>query len=309
MKKRNWLKWFGGFKQSEATDSMSLKIENALDARAKKIKSIDPETDIKWSSLRNEIEGRQASAVRSRFIIPVNRRLPAISVAAACTVLVAVGVIWLQRPSSKIYATSKGQHSLIVLQDSTEVILNAQSEISVDSKSMSQARRVSLKGEAMFHVRRNGTPFILTTEVGTVQVLGTEFNVRVRDDRMEVAVISGSVKMGAKKNGIDSSIILTKGQIAVCSMDGYPDTPGSLPFAGYPGWTKGKLMFYHSTLASVCRELERQFDISIRAENPRLRSATVTGMIDGQNPDGAVKTLVQLTGTEIRYENGVYNIY
>jgi ferric-dicitrate binding protein FerR (iron transport regulator) len=115
--------------------------------------------------------------------------------------------------------------------------------------------------------------------------------------------------MSIKQNGVDSSIILTGGQIAFCSENEFPEAPGILPFADYPGWMNGKLMFYRSAFSSICRELEMQYDIEIRVDNPEIQKKTLTGVINGQNAESAVKTLVQVTGTSFRYENGVYNIY
>ncbi len=306
------LKNFSRFKHSNRkndSDETGGRIESALESMARHTQTIDPDTDAQWRSLKSTLDTGQSESSGS-FVIPKRYILkPAISLAVVCTILIAIGVIWLKRSSTKIYETTRGQHSTVILQDSTKIILNSLSEISVNRRSIDKVRRVSLKGEAMFHVHRNEAPFIVTTDIGTVQVLGTEFNVRVRDDRMEVAVLSGSVKMSVKQNNIDSSIVLTKGQIAFCSKYEFPGMPDILPFADYPGWMNGRLMFYRSTLSSVCRELEMQFDIRIRTENPDLRTKTLTGVIDGQNAESAVKTLVQVTGTTIRYENGVYNIY
>jgi len=306
------LRYFSWLKHSNSrndSDEATGRIESALESMARHTQMVDPDTDAQWRSLKSALKAGQNES-DNRFVFSKRYIFrPAVVLAVVCMILIAIGVIWLQRSSINIYETTKGQHSTVVLQDSTEIILNFLSEISVSRRSIDKVRRVSLKGEAMFHVHRNGTPFIITTDVGTVQVLGTEFNVRARNNRMEVAVLSGSVKMSTKQNGIDSSIILTKGQIAFCSKNEFPDAPGSLPFADYPGWVKGRLMFYRSTLNSVCSELEMQFDIRIRIENPGLRTKTLTGVIDGRNAESAVKTLVQVTGTTIRYENGVYNIY
>jgi ferric-dicitrate binding protein FerR (iron transport regulator) len=126
---------------------------------------------------------------------------------------------------------------------------------------------------------------------------------------MEVAVLSGSVQLSVFKDGRDSSIILTKGQISLCARNEYPGLPASLPFSDYPGWLQGKITTYRLSLESICRGLESQFDIRIKIENPQLSGATITGTINGQNPENALGTLVQLTGSKFRYEAGTYIIY
>ena len=283
--------------------------ENVLQSNVRRIQAINPETTEQWRRLKSTLAREQSIgnvkiAVSSKVFLK-----PALSIALACAFLIMVGVVWLRYSSSRIYETAKGQHSNITLQDSTEVTLNYLSELKVNRSPFEKARRVSLKGEALFHVRKNGTPFIITTDIGTVQVLGTQFNVRLRDEKMEVAVLSGTVRLSVFKDGKDSSIILTTGQISQCARNDYPGLPASLPFSDYPGWLQGKITTYKSSLASVCRDLESQLDIKIKIENPQLSAATITGTINGQNPENALTTLVQLTGSKFRYEAGNYIIY
>jgi hypothetical protein len=111
------------------------------------------------------------------------------------------------------------------------------------------------------------------------------------------------------KNGKDSSIILGKDQIAICEKNSFPDVPRSNPFIGYPGWIQGKFMFYRTSFISACRELELQFDVIIRIENPRQQNTTITGVVNGQSIEGALATITQLTGSKYRYEDGSYIIY
>jgi transmembrane sensor len=305
----NFLFRFRHRKSSQDTHDLNSTTENVLESRIRRIHAINPETDEQWRRLQRSLENKRSIGEQRAFVFRKVFLKPAFSFALACTFLVVVGVIWLRYSSSRIYETAKGQHSTIILQDSTEITLNYLSELKVHRSVLDKTRRVSLKGEALFHVRKNGRPFIITTDIGTVQVLGTQFNVRVRDEKMEVAVLSGSVRISVFKDGKESSIILTRGQISQCARNDYPGLPASLPFSDYPGWLQGKITTYRSSLASVCRELESQLDIKIKVENPKISAATITGTINGQNPENALTTLVQLTGNKFRYEAGSYIIY
>ena len=309
MDKFQMLSWIKRFHRQNKIDVPFQKVEDAIESATQRIKAIDPDTNGQWQRMnivlkrKHYLSGNQEAAVER-----VKFRL-AISYAIALVVFVIIGVIAMRQYLPKIYETTKGQHSTITLQDSTEITLNYLSELSVNRSVFDKARRVSLKGEALFHVRKNGAPFIIITDIGIVQVLGTQFNVRVRDEKMEVAVLSGSVRLSVFKDGKDSSIILTGGQISQCTKNNYPGLPASLPFSDYPGWLQGKITTYRSSLESVCRELESQLDIKIKIENPQLNAATITGTINGQNPQNALTTLVQLTGSKFRYEAGGYIIY
>jgi ferric-dicitrate binding protein FerR (iron transport regulator) len=303
---------FYPFKHLDRThnsDEATRTIESVLQSNARRIQAIDTETDEQWRRLKSTLESKQSMS-DDRFVVAQRVFFkPAFSFAVVGTILIVMSVVWLRSSSLKIYETAKGQHSTITLQDSTEVTLNYMSELKVNRSPFEKARHVALKGEALFQVRRNGTPFIITTDIGTIQVLGTQFNVRVRDDKMEVAVLSGSVKVSVNKGGMDSSIILTKGQIIVCDRNHYPEVPGLLPFSDYPGWTRGKIMFYRTNLLSVCKEMELQFVVVVRIKTPELHNVTITGIVNGQSVEAALTTLTQLTGNTYRYEDGGYVIF
>jgi len=303
---------FYPFKHLDRThnsDEATRTIESVLQSNARRIQAIDTETDEQWRRLKSTLESKQSMS-DDRFVVAQRVFFkPAFSFVVVGTILIVMSVVWLRSSSLKIYETAKGQHSTITLQDSTEVILNYMSELKVNRSPFEKARHVTLKGEALFQVRRNGSPFIITTDIGTIQVLGTQFNVRVRDDKMEVAVLSGSVKVSVNKGGMDSSIILTKGQIIVCDRNHYPEVPGLLPFSDYPGWTRGKIMFYRTNLLSVCKEMELQFDVVVRIKTPELHNVTITGIVNGQSVEAALTTLTQLTGNTYRYEDGGYVIF
>ncbi len=81
----------------------------------------------------------------------------------------------------------------IELPDGSIVLLNHNSSIEYD-KDFDQ-REISLTGEAYFNVVASEVPFIVTTDLGEVEVLGTKFNVISNDDEMEVEVESGEVEL------------------------------------------------------------------------------------------------------------------
>ena len=96
----------------------------------------------------------------------------------------------------------------VELPDNSIVYLNHNSSISYDKDFKS--RKVELTGEAYFKVTPGATPFIITTYLGEVSVLGTEFNVKLDDEELEVEVESGTVELTTSQGNNK----LTKGQKA-----------------------------------------------------------------------------------------------
>jgi len=285
-------------------------LQNILDAQARRLREVDPDTTRQWQFL-NLVLRRGSSPERKRSVPGAFRLLnPAVSFGGIAVIAVIVaGVIWMNRSSLLTYVTGRGEQSSIILPDSSQVALNHTSTLVVESRPFDDTRHVSLTGEAYFHARKNGSPFVVSTDVGTVQVLGTEFDVRIRGGQLVVGVLSGSVKVTARRDGRDSSVVLMAGQITTCMADKYPASPGQLPFADYPGWTKGKLLFYKTSVSAVCEEIESQFDVQVILENPHTGIETITGAIDGRSAAIALAALSNLTGNKLRHENNRFTLY
>ena len=95
------------------------------------------------------------------------------------------------------YSTGNGKRINLFLPDSSEVILNANSEISYDPILWSEGKRIiRLQGEAYFRVTKiEGKKFDVLADDLRIKVLGTEFNVNVRDDKSEVVLEEGMVAL------------------------------------------------------------------------------------------------------------------
>jgi transmembrane sensor len=194
-----------------------------------------------------------------------------------------------------------------MLADSSQILVNHTTEISIVPSG--EGRLVTLQGEALFRVRHTGEPFLVRTAVGTVRVLGTEFNVRMREEMLEVAVLSGSVEVSPGPKTNRPSIVLSTGEFTQLRLGQAPSSPEKLLFPDYPGWMHGKLVLQRSTVSSVCAEIESRFDVEVAIEKPGLGRETLTGVVDARNPASAVATLARLTGSRYRYEKNAYSLY
>lgn len=132
------------------------------------------------------------------------QRFPYARIAAILILAVLVtGLYFTFSPGSqKIpsdYATVLSQQKSVLLADGTNVILNAQSKLSVDSDFNLDSRIVYLEGEAFFDVTENPEkPFIVKTVSGLdVRVLGTTFNVKsyAKDESVETTLVTGKVQL------------------------------------------------------------------------------------------------------------------
>jgi len=286
-------------------------VARALSHDVSVVNSQEPETAGQWNLLKAQIELQDHHVPSTERPKAIRWLKPATLVGlAGATTVVVVGLL-LQRPASPTtYHTGDRERNAIVLGDGSEVILNHNSDLSVNLKDDKAGRRTDLTGEAFFKVQKTGSPFIVNTDLGSVQVLGTEFNVRTRRGMMEVAVVSGRVCVTASREGKDSTVTLQGGEITAIARGAYPESPRRLPFMNdFPGWIHGKFLFNHTTLEFACREISDQFGVPITIDSPNLSGETITGVLDGRTAETAVKTLCLLSGASYRNDNNSYTLY
>lgn len=304
-----YLKYFRRSKISKDVEDSIRKAEDALKSISSRLHTFDPNTDQQWRSLKNRITESYSLKVSYPFNLKRLVLKPAFSFSLAVALLAVITLVIFRFSTYKTYETQRGEQSTIMLMDSTEIKMNYVSRLKVNKSVFDKTREVELEGEALFHVRRDGTPFIVLTEMGEVHVLGTKFNINTRGERMEVAVLEGRVRVTSRKDNIDSTVIVEAGKYVSCEKNNFPEYPKSLPFRDYPGWLQDKFMFYRTKFISACEELQLKFDVQIKLNNPAYNDLSITGVVDGKSIEEALSTLTLLTSSKYRYEDGSYIIY
>ena len=269
-----------------------------------------PDSDEAWDLLsqRLDIEDRLevSSSLPSKSKLVWSQPKPRLALAMALVVLAVVISPSLYRLiDQNTLMANRGQTIEETLPDGSIITLNAESQIAYGSAFGKGNRNITLMGEAYFDVEKNNVPFTIQAGEATVTVVGTEFNVRARNDQIEVAVNEGIVKVISE----DSTITLTAGQMTSFFQGDFPNLFGSLPFQGYPGWVQNQLMFHKTELLFVCQEIGRRFDVKIELMDKNLEPITVTGVIDALDIKSVLSTLTFLTQRNYESKDGKIIIY
>jgi len=126
---------------------------------------------------------------------------------AAASVLVLVVFFYLTYRSFNnvevIFQTGYGETLFVELEYGSQVTLNANTIMKWDLHWKKKGeRKIRLEGEAFFDVSQTeeGLPFLVETEDLTVNVLGTTFRVRVRENKTDVVLESGKVKLDLNRS-------------------------------------------------------------------------------------------------------------
>lgn len=199
--------------------------------------------------------------------------------------------------------TERGEQTQVHLPDGSQVMLSADTRLSLASDFEEGKRLVHLDGEAYFEVASGDNPFTIRTEEGQIEVYGTAFNVRSYQSEaaMQVAVREGEVSMRSEQQNGDYAL-LGAGHIGHLENDQLT-TERDANVEPYLGWTEGRFTFDGWTLPKVVTELERWYDIDIIVDDPELESKRLTANLDrGQPLSDILKSVAASLGIE--YEIG-----
>ncbi len=186
------------------------------------------------------------------------------AVAAFVAASVLFGLLYTLKPDNVLYdqqfLTEIGSRKEISLPDGSIVQLNASSELKFSSEGWKKQRNVSLIGEAFFDVKPSDVPFVVSTGLTNVTVLGTSFNVKNRNDHSLISCLSGKVSVDYDGAG---RVVLTKGLATQVYEGKSPTNPYEIEIDQIDSWIDGKYYFRETPLNEVFEELERQFAIAI----------------------------------------------
>jgi ferric-dicitrate binding protein FerR (iron transport regulator) len=161
-----------------------------------------------------------------------------------------------------------GEMKAIRLPDASAVVLNSGSNIRYPASFGKKERRIKLSGEAWFSVVKEASrPFVVETEHLSVEVLGTEFNVKDNpgDVKATATLSRGKIKVATKDK---QSHILAPGLHLSYDSKSKRTDIAEVNAGDYSAWKDGHLVFDNMPLAEILPVVERKFNISIRVDTP-----------------------------------------
>lgn len=238
-------------------------------------------------SVEPPIEPVIAEPPKPQYPSPTIRRLVpwkmVAGIAAAVTLLI-VGLWWVSDNgfgATPVAVTKAGEQKEVKLPDGSSVTLNAMSALTYSVDDWSNGRKVNLEGEAYFKAKK-GKVFTVTTEQGTVEVVGTAFNVFARDKELEVKCTEGKVQV-INPEGTERVLIKAGEQVSV--LNGRMQRRQGLEFQ--PRWFNGESTFRSEPLEKVFGEMERQYGVVIMADS--IEGRTFSGKFVNSDLEKALK--------------------
>lgn len=217
-----------------------------------------------WKQLDLRI---RRSAIRKRFAVAAAIILPLILLSGIFTLLVDKAECW--EPVYAQVETLRGEEKMVLLPDGTQVHLNAMSRLVYPETFTGDQRRVELDGEAFFDVTKSDIPFIVSTPLMDIQVLGTVFNVSAYSGEEASAVlVEGSIKV---TSGEEAGCVLTPGMMATITDDSDDIKVEHVDTQFYTSWTKGKIDFRDERLEDIMTTLSHWYDFEVKYANDAVK--------------------------------------
>ena len=205
-----------------------------------------------FESFRTHYKTTKASVKKLNWFSPILK--------IASIVVIGLGIYFTFFTSTLTHIeTFASEKTSIELPDHSKVELNALSSIDFNTKNWDYNRTVKLDGEAYFIVAK-GNSFDVITKSGVVTVVGTQFNVKQRENYFEVKCFEGIVKV--------SSDTITRNLLA---GDTYQILNGKFKegktLATAPKWKVNMSDFEAIPFKEVLLELERQYNNQVTFDN------------------------------------------
>ena len=164
----------------------------------------------------------------------------------------------------------QGQTYKLALADGTNVMLNAESELTFPSEFDTDRREVFLKGEAFFQVTHNEkAPFIVHTDQLDVQVLGTTFNVSGynNENMLKVTLVEGSIRIHQQGD----SVKIRPNEQYNYNKNTREKRVQTVDTELFTSWVNDEYIFKDTTLDEIFSRSNHWYMCAVTYESPSLK--------------------------------------
>lgn len=193
----------------------------------------------------------------------------------------------------------------IVMDDKSEVKLNAGATLRYPAKFIGASREVELQGEAYFKVTKSDKPFIVNSKGIKVKVYGTEFNVRAAES-IETVLVEGSVGVMLEDG---SEVMMIPNQQLSYNCNTKKHIVREVNTEDYTMWCSDLFRFKNRSLEDVLLDLSAWYNIRFTSKID-LREINVTMTMGHNEPLGEVLPFIEklLNITIVNEGKGEYSI-
>jgi len=226
--------------------------------------------------------------------LAIKSHLPGQPLSASRTADIAVAA------DSEKHSTASNERSTITLSDGSIVTLNRDTTLDVAFTPSERKVRIT-HGQAFFEVAKNPErPFVVAVADRTVTALGTQFDVRLDPDRIEIILVEGKIAVEPAEPSILERLNFRKARlelkpgeklvaalgerVAITDIDARRDT----------SWRQGWITFENESVATVVAELNRFSDRQLVVQDESVRKLRLSGVFRVGQPDRFIAIVQEL---------------
>ncbi len=230
--------------------------------------------------------------------------------------LLTIALVWLStKPGEEIYTTAYGETLTVPLMDGSLVTLNAHSSLRVPANwQEAQDREVWLEGEAYFQVKKISQndnlksqmphKFVVHTQGVAVEVLGTQFNVNTRREKVQVVLNSGKVRLRWQ----EQEVMMKPGELVEVSQHGNELSQRIVRPETYSSWKNNQLLCDATPLYELAQVVEDRFGYTLVFQDEGLQAIKVSGTIPLDSIETFKMVMASLIKAKIELREDKLNI-
>lgn len=287
-------RWMSGDESAEAQKAFEAHPDYGYYTRIKKASE-----QLSFSDFDQEKAFDTIQKKTQQNVIPLNAPTKSnlwkyVMTTAAAVVLLFIGIFFSSKNAS--YAINAGEQLAVQLPDKSEVLLNGNSRVTFSKKNWKEDRVVDLEGEGYFKVEK-GEKFTVNSQLGKVQVLGTQFTVNALGDSFIVKCFEGRVGVTAGKHYRE----ITRGmaiQVRKSQVDAWTFV------ADAPSWVTNATSKYRKIKVSeLITALQRQYDVEILGLETVDQAAIFTGSFPNNDLKEAANVIFKTLDVNYKLES------
>jgi ferric-dicitrate binding protein FerR (iron transport regulator) len=227
-------------------------------------------------------------------------------IAASLLIVSASAVFLILRLNSpkQLTVTTQSETSAITLVDQSRITLFRFSSLEYPSQFKKNIREINFaKGEAFFQVAHDAQkPFIIHTSVVDVRVVGTEFNVKVINDQIEVSVKEGKVLVVTSGD----STYLTSGLTGIFHREKKINVTNNPAENNVWSYATHQLIFKDTPLSSVIKDIQKSYPCSISFANSEIGNCKLTATFDNDSVDKVIDLIAETLSLRVNRNGEVF---
>lgn len=208
-----------------------------------------------------------------------------------------------------ILKAPRGKKYKVILPDSTQVYLNAESRLCFPSVFGEKKRCVFLEGEAYFDVKKaENWPFIVETDRIDVKVTGTRFDIKAYkdDENVYATLLAGAVEI-VPDELCEMKVALKPSQQYSLNRKSMQQNVKEVDPSLYIAWIDKMFVFRNQRLGDIMKDLTKWYDAEFVFADKTAADIRISGSIErSKNLTKVLNMIKALDKVKIEQQNEKY---